>query len=305
MNVRTILAASIVLASTLASIQASADVQACLAASEKAQRARSAGRLREARDVFLTCASEGCPAMVRRDCSQWQGEIIGMLPSVVFGAKDRQGRDLFDVTVSMDGETLVKKLDGKSVNVDPGPHTFKFEVAGSPPMLERALVKEGEKTRVIAVTFGDIGGTAASDEHPPVTPPPGAERPPASNDGEAHGHTVFPWIVVGIGAASVLAGVVVLATSPALPADCDATTKTCTRATNESAADFAARQEDAGRSEAQPTEAFIIGGIGLGVIAGGLIWHFLEPTSEKRSGALRMTPWVSHTTAGGSIGVSF
>ena len=303
MKVRAVLAASMALVSTLASLPARADVQACLTASEKGQRARSAGKLREARDLFLVCGSEGCPAMVRRDCSQWQGEIISMLPSVVFGAKDKQGRDLFDVTVSMDGETLVRKLDGKSVNVDPGPHTFKFEVNGAPPVIERALVKEGEKTRVITVTFNDGGSTASTTEAAVPAPPPRDHAIEAPY--EPRGHTVFPWIVVGLGAATMLAGTVVILTSPALPAGCNATTKTCTRGATESAADFASRQEDAGRSEAQPTEGLIVGAIGLGVVAGGLLWHFLEPTDDRRSGALRFTPWASHATAGGSVGLAF
>lgn len=303
MNVRAVVGASILLASTLASVPASADVQACLSASEKGQRARSAGKLREARDLFLVCGSEGCPAMVRRDCSQWQGELITMLPSVVFGAKDKQGRDLFDVTVSMDGETLSRKLDGKSVNVDPGPHTFRFEIAGSPPVIERALVKEGEKTRVIAVTFNDGSGPAATADAAAAPPVPRdhARETPA----EARGHTVYPWIVVGLGAATMVAGAVVILASPSLPAGCNATTKTCTRGATESAADFASRQEDAGRSEAQPTEGLVVGAIGLGVLAGGLLWHFLEPTDERRSGALRVTPWASRATAGGSVGFSF
>ena len=305
MSVRFALTASIVLASVLASIPASADVQACLAASEKGQKSRAAGRLREARDAFLVCGSEGCPAMVRRDCAQWQTEIIAMLPSVVFGAKDRQGRDLFDVTVSMDGETLLRKLDGKSVNVDPGPHTFKFEVAGSPAVIERALVKEGEKTRVVTVSFVDVGSAAPSTDGggtPPPAEPDRSVRPAPTGGG---GHTVFPWIVVGIGAATMVVGAVVLIASPALPVGCNATSKTCTRGATENAADFAARQEDAGRSEAQPTEGLIVGAIGLGVVAGGLLWHFLEPTGRSGSSALQVTPWASHTSAGSSLRVSF
>jgi hypothetical protein len=304
MNVRTWLAPSVVLASMLATLPASADMQACLGASERGQRARTAGRLREARDQFLVCGGEACPAMVRRDCAQWQSEIIAMLPSVVFGAKDKQGRDLFDVTVSMDGETLLKKLDGKSVNVDPGPHTFKFEVAGAPAVIERALVKEGEKTRVITVSFVESGGAATStDGGATSSPEPDHTVRPAPSGG---GHTVFPWIVVGAGVATVITGVVVLALSPALPAGCNAVTKTCTRDASESAADFAARQEDAGRSEAQPTEGFIIGAIGLGVVAGGLLWHFLEPSAPSdRRGSLQLTPWTSRTTAGASLTTSF
>lgn len=303
MSLRSYVAASLVLTSALASSPASADVQACLGASEKGQRARAAGRLREARDLFLVCGNESCPAMVRRDCAQWQSEVITMLPSVVFGAKDKQGRDLFDVTVSMDGETLLKKLDGKSVNVDPGPHTFTFEVAGAAPVTERALVKEGEKTRVVTVTFSESGGTAASTDGGARPPHPEQDHGvPAPSGG---GHTVFPWLMVGAGAVTVIAGLVVIIASPALPADCDALTKTCTPGAGESGADFAKRQEDAGRSEAQPTLGLIIGGIGLGVVAAGLIWHFLEPSSPSRSGSLRFAPWTSRSTAGASLTTSF
>lgn len=303
MKLPTCLAAAMVLASTLAALPASADVQACLAASEKGQRARSAGRLREARELFLVCGNEGCPAMVRRDCAQWQSEIIAMLPSLVFGAKDKQGRDLFDVTVSMDGETLVRKLDGKSVNVDPGPHTFTFELVGATPVVERALVKEGEKTRVLTVTFNDGASSSASTEagSAPGTEPDHGVRSSSS----AGGHTVYPWIVVGLGAATMIAGAVVLLTAPALPSGCDSVTKTCVRTPNESAADFATRQEDAGRSEAQPTDGLIVGAVGLAVVAGGLLWHFLEPTGEARTGALQLTPWASHASAGGSLRLSF
>ena len=307
--VRRLLGLSIVLASTLAARGASADVQACLGASEKGQRARTAGKLREARDQFLLCGNEGCPAMVRRDCTQWQGEIIAMLPSVVFGAKDKAGRDLFDVTVSMDGEPLLRKLDGKSVAVDPGPHTFKFEVAGSPPVVERALVKEGEKTRVITVTFASGAAQPDDDSALPsdgsgssgTDPNRAAHKSPTSGGG----HTVFPWIFVAAGVATMGAGLVVILTSPSLPDGCSQSTKTCTRGPNETAADFAKRQEDAGRSESQPTEGLIIGAIGLGVAAGGLLWHFLEPSGAERSGALRFTPWAAPGTAGAALGASF
>ena len=293
------LAGSLLLVSTLASGVASADVQACLGASEKGQRARSAGKLREAREQFLLCSSDGCPAMVRRDCAQWQGEVIATLPSIVLGAKDRAGRDLFDVTVSVDGETLVRTLDGKSLPIDPGPHTFKFEMAGAPPVIERALVKEGEKTRVIAVTFASDAATSDA----PATPAPDAADKSAA--GAEHHHTVFPWIVVGLGVATMGTGLVVIFTSPALPNGCSSSSRTCVRLTNESATAFAKRQEDAGRSESQPTEGLIVTGIGLGVAAAGLVWHFLEPTGPERTGALRFTPWAAPGTAGGALGASF
>ena len=298
---RHLLALAVALGSMLASFQASAtDVQACLAASEKGQRARGAGKLREARDSFLVCGGEGCPAIVRRDCAQWQGDIVNMLPGVVFGAKDKQGRDLFDVTVSMDGEMLVKKLDGKSVIIDPGPHTFKFEIPGQPPVTtERVLVKEGEKARVITVNFTENGGSVGSGDSATTSNDP--DRKATSNE---RGHTVLPWIVVGVGVATVIVGAIIIITAPALPEGCSQGSKTCTKIMGESPTSFTKRQEDAGRSEAQPTEGIIVGAIGLGVVGGGLLWHFLEPTGE-RTGSLRFAPWVARDTAGASLGASF
>lgn len=95
-------------------------------------------------------------------------------------------------------------------------------------------VKEGEKTRVITVTFNESGGAAAStDGGAPSSPEPDHAVRPASNGG---GPSVFPWLVVGAGVATVITGVVVLASSPALPAGCNAVTKTCARDATESAA---------------------------------------------------------------------
>lgn len=299
---RLLLTAIMVLAIVPHASTASADVQACLGASEKGQRSRSAGKLREAREQFLLCSSDGCPAMVRRDCAQWQSEVIATLPSIVLGAKDRGGRDLFDVSVSVDGEPLVKKLDGKSLPIDPGPHTFKFEMAGAPPVVERALVKEGEKTRVIAVTFA-IGAPATSDA--PPGPGPGGDTTVKTAPGPERHHTVFPWVVVGLGVATMGAGIVVILTSPSLPTGCDKSTQTCTRLAGEDPTSFAKRQEDAGRSESQPLEGLVVGGIGLAVAGAGLLWHFLEPTGPDRTGALRFTPWAAPGSAGGSVGATF
>lgn len=296
-------ALSVLALAALAPLRASADVQACLGASEKGQRARTAGKLREAREQFLVCSSEGCPAMVRRDCAQWQGEVIATLPSIVLGAKDRAGRDLFDVSVSIDGEPLAKKLDGKSISVDPGPHTFKFEMAGAPPVIERALVKEGEKTRVIAVTFA-VGGPA-SEPGPAAAAPPPAREAPAPSQTVERGHTVLPWVVVGIGAAVVVTGVVFALVAPSLPPNCDQERRSCAPLPGESTAQFAKDQQDAARSDAQPVEGLVIATIGLAVVGGGLLWHFLEPTGSSRAGALRFTPWAAPGSTGGSLSASF
>jgi hypothetical protein len=298
---RRLLGTALVLGSALASGTASAtDVQACLAASEKGQQARSDGRLREARERFLVCAGDGCPAIVRRDCSQWQAELVAMMPSIVFGAKDKQGRDLFDVTVTMDGEPLVKKLDGKSIPIDPGPHTFRFESAGQPAVTERALVKEGEKSRGITVTFG--GGGAS-----PPTTATSTDAGPERDGGDpstTRGHTVLPWVVFGVGVATVVAGVVVVLTAPDLPTNCVQATSKCTRAPGETDAQFAEAQAQAGQHDARPFVGLVVGAVGLAVAGGGLLWHFLEPTREDKR-ALRITPWAGPGSSGLVVGRSF
>jgi hypothetical protein len=287
---------------TAAPAAQAADVQACLAASEKGQRARGAGKLREAREHFLVCGGEGCPAIVRRDCSQWNSELATALPSVVFGAKDASGRDLFDVTVSMDGEPLVEKLDGKAVAVDPGPHTFRFESAGAQPVSETALIKEGERARVLSVTFAGGADDAAGAT---VTPAPTTTAEP----GEGRGHTALPWVVVGIGGVTLVTGVVVFLTTPQRPGNCDRETKTCTRQPDQTAAEFEADQKQAGRADNQPILGGAIAGAGALILAGGLIWHFLESTGDagapRAASPTRMTPWMTGTAGGLSFGGTF
>lgn len=298
---RTGLGALIVLAAMSISIAAAAgpDVQACLSASEKGQKARTAGKLREAREHFVICGSDTCPALVRHDCAQWNSELASTLPTVVFGAKDHQGRDLFDVTVSMDGEMIVKKLDGKSVTVDPGKHTFRFESPGLTTVTETALIKEGERARVLSATFD-----GPSVPKPVKDPSPSTDRPV-----EEGGHTPYPWIVVGLGAVGVIAGAVIVLTSPDRPANCNATTLTCTRLPNESDADFKRDQEKAGSADSQPVVGFVVAGGGLAVAIGGLLWHFLEPTGPKKQAAgstrgvpsdkrFEVAPFMNGETAG-------
>ncbi len=277
------------------------DIQACLAASERGQRSRAAGKLREAREQFMICA-EGCPTLVRQDCAQWSTELSRLVPSVVFGARDKQGRDLFDVIVSMDGEVLLQKLDGKSVSVDPGKHAFRFEVQGLAPVTETVLVKEGERARAIDVTFEPAG----RDPGRTTAPPPNLDTPPLTTTPEAmvSGHTPYPWIVFGVGIATMAVGGIVYASSPELPAGCDETRRQCTQEPGESSESFQNRQEEAGKSDSQPALGLVVMGAGAVVVAGGLVWHFLEPKRVKKTG-LSVSPWTTGHASGVGFGGQF
>lgn len=137
------------------------DKQACLAASEKAQQLRNEGKLSAAREELLVCGRAECPKLVQQDCTQWMSEVLQILPTIVPGAKDRRGRDLVDVKVSVDGALVAESIDGKAVPIDPGVHTLRFEAAGAPAVEEQVVVKQGEKNRIVTVTLA-IGEEPAS-----------------------------------------------------------------------------------------------------------------------------------------------
>src|SRR5262249_42485296 len=124
-----------------------------VSAYEKAQQLRGEAKLRAARDQLLVCSRPECPALVRQDCSQWMGEVQHALPSVVIAARDGTGHDVLAVRVSIDGVVVTETLDGKPIAVDPGPHKFKYETAGSAPIEEQVLVREGERNRPLTASF--------------------------------------------------------------------------------------------------------------------------------------------------------
>jgi hypothetical protein len=106
----------------------------------------------------------------------------------------------------------------------------------------------------------------------------------------------------------MVTGVVLLLTAPSLPAGCSTEMHQCVRNPGETDPDFAARESEAGRSDAQPKSGWIAGGIGLGIVGAGLLWHFLEPsakTTTATAGSLKMTPWASSGLLGGAVGLTF
>jgi len=164
----------------------------CANASEEGQLSKVKGQLRAAREKLLSCAEKTCPGPIRKDCEAGLAELERLTPSLVFGAKDRDGKDLFDVKISFDGKPLVERLDGKAVEVDPGEHTLLFEAPGLPPHEEKILIREGEKARVVVATL-------AKKEAPPKPKPKASGRQ----------LTTTTLIVGGVGAAALAgAGVV-------------------------------------------------------------------------------------------------
>jgi hypothetical protein len=131
-----------------------ADKQACVAAYEQGQELRIQTKLRAARTQLALCAQESCPLLVRNDCVKWLREVDDRLPTLIVRARDGAGHDLSDVRVSVDGTVVADGLDGKAIAVDPGRHALRCARANQPPIDQDIVVNEGEKNRIVPLTFG-------------------------------------------------------------------------------------------------------------------------------------------------------
>lgn len=165
--------------------RAKADGDACLAAPVEGQQLQRAGKLLAARDRFASCARKTCPAEIVQDCTRWEQQVASALPSVVLVARDAKGRDLVDVAVAIDGQPDVG-LSARAVELDPGSHRFVFHRQRSADVEVDLLLREGEKDRPVAATFGV-----------PTPPRPApVEEPTASPSRPV---PVAAWIAGGVG----------------------------------------------------------------------------------------------------------
>lgn len=168
----------------------------------------------------------------------------------------------------------------------------------------RALVEEKKKK--------DEANRAAAAAAPGGSAPP----PPA----QVREHTIAPWLVVGVGGAAVVTGIVLHVAAPALPASCDPVDKSCVvrgpggveipdrRLTPKQLEDIQKDRDTARFATDMPiagTVCLIGGGV---LVAGGLVWHFLEPTGPVAKAAAKLpqvVPSVGPGYGGVSLGGAF
>ncbi|MGO8998219.1 MAG: hypothetical protein ACLQVI_33275 [Polyangiaceae bacterium] len=148
-----------------APVSAHAD-NSCSDAYARAQELRSKRKLIGAREALRICSQSNCPGFIVKDCTSWLDEVQASLPSVVPIATDAAGNDLTGVKVSMDGQVLMESSDGRSIEVDPGNHTFTFELTGAqgegaPAAVKHVVVAEGEKNKRIAAIIAKPGAAVA------------------------------------------------------------------------------------------------------------------------------------------------
>lgn len=145
--------ALVVLASSAPSLAHAQQAASCEDSQKRSRTARDAGKLVEARTLLRQCSSESCPSVVREDCAEGLTNVEGRIASVVLSASDVAGTALVDVSVTIDGNEAVQKLDGRPLELDPGEHYFVFHVRDGRKTERRLFLLEREKDIPLAVTI--------------------------------------------------------------------------------------------------------------------------------------------------------
>jgi hypothetical protein len=136
------------------------DNRACVTTYRRALEHAQAGRLRAARESFLSCSRSACGELVRRDCTARYEQLGADIPSVVPLVTDGEGEPRVLVEVRIDGELVASRLDGRALPMDPGKHELSFSTDSGVFATRQVVIAQGERNRSIHVVL------RPSDEHP-------------------------------------------------------------------------------------------------------------------------------------------
>jgi hypothetical protein len=179
---------------TFISAQPATSNDACSAPYTEYQRLRKQGKLRAAREALLRCVAPSCPGFIQTDCAAWLVEVDAQMPTVLFAAVGPDGRDTANVTVTDGGTILATTLDGRAVPLDPGQHELEFSYPGAPPIRQTILVREGEKSRRVDISFAAAAPVASA-----------VPQPPASSAGALGGLAIGGFVTAGLGLGALAA----------------------------------------------------------------------------------------------------
>jgi len=266
---------------------------ACIDAYEAGQQRRAEGQLVAAKHAFERCAARACPSVTQPDCATWLAEIDATLPTIVIAVRDADGRDRDDASVDVDGVRVADRLDGRAMPVDPGKRRVRVRLGGEERAVE-LVVREGERGRTVAVSFGETGevGTAAAATD--------SDRDADRDDEPARGATipVGAWVLggVGVGGMSVFAiagGLFVAERKDAL-LGC---APRCSDAVVEGL-----------RGKALAADVGL--GVGLGGLVAGAAWALVAAISADTTAGvgaasrIAFTPWGGPVPGGATLGLA-
>ncbi len=149
-SVALLLAAFALPAATASAIK---PARACIDAHAEGQVERDAGRLLRARERFLACAAEPCPAMIREECLALNEALTPLLPSVLLVAQDTAGKPMNIARTTIDGNHWAAAGRGTPVELDPGLHHFDVVLADGRRQTFDLSLRQSEKSRRVVAMF--------------------------------------------------------------------------------------------------------------------------------------------------------
>jgi hypothetical protein len=252
----------------------------CVDASTEGQTSRDAGELLNARDKFLICSRDACPAVVRSSCASWLSEVDQQLPSIVIRAADAANADITDGSATVDG--VKYPLNGKPIPLDPGKHVVIVDTDQGVHLEKKLLLAAGEKSRLIEL---QVPAPAEPEGAKPSEPAP--PRKPESSAGVPTG----AWVLGGLGVVALGSfGYFALSAKSELGKLEDSCSPGCSD-----------EETKTGRNKALIADISL--GVGVAALAGAVTWTLLSGSSEeepKSSAKLLLAP----APGGGYAGVS-
>lgn len=242
-------------------------LDSCLAAHVEGQQLRQSNQLLASRSVLSECATQACPAAVRGDCLRFVDELKLQIPSLVFRVR-ADGESRMDVKVFIDNELVLDGLSSKALELDPGEHRFRFELAGFDPIEKPLIVAEGEKFRVVSVEFGSPAEVPTAVV---AAPRPAAER--SVTEGERPIPTIT-YVLGGVGAAGLASFVGWGLATTALKNDLE----------DSCAPNCPDERVDQLRQRALIADASLA--VGVGALVTGAVFYLLRPSKEPAASAV-------------------
>jgi hypothetical protein len=252
------------------------DIDACIDASEKALSQRKAEKLIDARASLSKCAASTCPDAVSASCRQRLADVIRAIPGIVFVTRDGSGADLAAVKLSIDGAVYADRLDGRVIELDPGEHDFRFEVAGQAPVAQRFVLHEGERNRREIVVIGGVSTAPAAGQ---TESPAAVAEPKPSSQTDGGGQRTAALVVAGVGVAGLITGGVFgglsMSAHNTYELNCGSNIGAPPGQCN---AQGVSGESDAATKGTIATALLIGGGV---LTAAGAAWYFLAPSGPK------------------------
>lgn len=201
-----------------------------------------------------------------------------------------------DLAITIDGVTVASTLWDTATPFDPGAHTVEATAAGHVTFTHRLeLAKATSETVVIPPLVKREAPPPAASSSAPVAssapPPPPVSAPSTANLEPPKAARSNVGLVVGaVGAAGLVAGVVLQLGARSLAREAIDDCRAHTRCTD-------ADLDKHDRASSRQTVAWLVGGVGAGLLVTGAVWTWSSPGASG-SGRTSITPSVGLGSGG-------